>query len=211
MDTLDAIRARRSVKNFDSEHRLSEEELRQLLTAGILAPTSFNMQNWHFVAVTDHEVQGQLCGAAWNQAQVRDCSVTIVVAGRLGAWKSMDRQLRNAPEEVQQMFNNMVPGFYSANAALDRDEAVRSVGIAGQNLMLAAKAMGYDSCPMIGFDPDKVAEILGLPEDHPPLLMVTVGKATSPARSRMGLFSFDEAVSIDRFGNHALKGEVDES
>lgn len=211
METTAAIRQRRSVKQFDPEHRLTEDELRHLLGHAILSPTSFNMQNWHFVAVTDQEVQEKLCAAAWNQAQVKDCSLVLVITGRLGAWSDMSRQLRNAPENVQEMFGSMIPGFYSGNDQLERDEAARSVGIAGQTVMLMAKDMGYDSCPMIGFDPAQVSEVLGLPETHPPLLMLTIGKALAEARPRMGLLAFEEAVSIDRFGNHSLQGEVDES
>jgi nitroreductase len=64
---------------------------------------------------------------------------------------------------------------------------------------------------MSGFDPSKFREILGLPEDHPPLLMITVGKALQPARPRMGLLSLGEAVSINHYGKHSLQGEVDES
>lgn len=211
MEVTAAIRQRRSVKQYDPNHRLTEEEIRHLFGHAILSPTSFNMQNWHFVAVTDREVQTQLCAAAWNQEQVRDCSLTLVITGVWEAWKDMSRQLRHAPENVQEMFGKMIPGFYSGNDALERDECVRSVGIAGQTVMLLAKDMGYDSCPMIGFDPAKVSEVLGLPETHPPLLMLTIGKALSPARPRMGLLSFDEAVSMDRYGNHSLRGEVDES
>ncbi|MAW59572.1 MAG: reductase DrgA [Planctomycetes bacterium] len=211
MEVTAAIRQRRSVKQYDPEHRLTEDEIRHLLGHAMLSPTSFNMQNWHFVAVTDREVQTKLCAAAWNQAQVRDCSLTLVITGRMDAWKDMTRQLRHAPENVQEMFGKMVPGFYSGNDALERDECVRSVGIAGQTVMLLAKDMGYDSCPMIGFDPAQVSEILALPETHAPLLMITIGKALAPARPRMGLLSFDEAVSINRFGNHTLSGQPDES
>lgn len=211
MELLEAIRSRRAVKHFDAEHKLSEAEIRHLLDHAMLAPTSFNMQNWHFVVVTDQEVQDQLCAASWNQAQVKDCAVTIVLAGALKGWDDMERQLRHAPDDVKQMFNGMVPGFYGGNEQLQRDEAIRSISFAGQNLMLVAREMGLESCPMIGFDAAKVGEILGLDEDHPPLLMITIGKGKEPARPRMGLLRYEDCVSVDRFGNHALTGEPDES
>jgi nitroreductase len=210
MNLTDAIRARRSVKRYDPEHRLSEDELRHLMSHAVLAPTSFNMQNWHFVVCTDKEVQGRLCEAGWNQAQLRDASATIVLCGDLEGYKGLDRKLRNAPEDVQKMFHGMIPGFYEGKDAMCRDEAIRSIALAAQNLMLTAKDMGYDTCPMIGYDPVKVAEIIGTDATHPPLMIVCVGKAVDPARPRMGLLALEEVVSIDRFGNHALKGEVDE-
>ena len=82
----------------------------------------------------------------------------------------------------------MIAPFYSENPDLQRDEAMRSVGIAGQTLMLAAKAMGYDSCPMIGFDPARVAEIIKLPKDHVIGMIVVVGKALKPANEREDSF-----------------------
>jgi nitroreductase len=211
MELLEAIRSRRAVKHFDPNHKLSEAEIRHLLDHAMLAPTSFNMQNWHFVVVTDQGVQDQLCVAAWNQAQVKECSVTVVLAGALKGWENMERQLRHAPDDVKKMFTGMVPGFYGSSDQLERDEAVRSISFAGQNLMLVARQMGLDSCPMIGFDSAKVSEALGLDENHPPLLMLTIGKAKEEARPRMGLLSYEECVSVDRFGNHALSGEPDES
>lgn len=210
MELLDAVRSRRSVKHYDPEHRLTEEELRHLFSHAVLAPSSFNMQNWQFVAVTDREVQSRICEAGWNQTQLRDSSVTIVLAGDLKAWGNTERYLRKAPEDVQKMFAGMVPGFYGKNEALERDEAVRSCGLVGMNLMLVAKDMGYDSCPMIGYDAAKVAEIVGLPEEVPPLMIITVGKAKEPARPRMGLLDLEEVLSIDRFGHRPLTGEVDD-
>ena len=76
---------------------------------------------------------------------------------------------------------------------------MRSVGIAGQTLMLAAKAMGYDSCPMIGFDPARVAEIIKLPKDHVIGMIVVVGKALKPANERGGQLPYDEVVFTNSF------------
>lgn len=210
MELLDTIRARRSVKHYDPDHRLTESELRHLLSNSVLAPSSFNMQNWHFVVVTDRAVQEQICAAGWNQAQLRDASATIVVCGNLKGWENTERYLRKAPEDVKKMFGGMIPGLYGNNQQLERDEAVRSVGLVAMNLMLIAKDMGYDSCPMIGYDAVKVAEVVELPEGVPPLMIITVGAAKEAARPRMGLLNLEEVVSIDRFGNHALTGEVDD-
>ena len=206
MDVFEAIETRRSVKHYDPEHRLTEDELRRLLSAAMLAPSSFNIQNWQFVVCTDREVQTALCDASWNQVQVRDCSATIVLAGDLEAHNRHDRYLRYAPEQVRTMFEGFVAGIYEGKATMLRDEACRSAGLAGMNLMLAARAMGYDSCPMIGYDPAKVTEILGLPPHCPPLLMVTVGKPLQPARPRLGVLHFEDCVSVDRYDQRPWSG-----
>jgi nitroreductase len=71
--------------------------------------------------------------------------------------------------------------------------------MAAQTIMLAAKAMNYDSCPMIGFVPEKVAEIINLPKDHIMPMMITIGKALKPANPRGGQLSLNEVTVDDHF------------
>jgi len=211
MEVFEAIRKRRSIRQFDQEHQLSDDDLKRLIEAGCLAPTSFNIQNWHFVAVRDKAVQLELRAVSFNQAQVEECSVTLILTGRLDAHEDPSRVLRNASDDLQAMFTGMIKGFYGKDADLSLQEACRSVAFAGQNIMLAACAMGLDSCAMIGFQSEEVTRILGLPETHPPLLMLTIGKAIQPPKPRMGLLDFEEVLSVDRFGHHPLTGTLDES
>lgn len=199
MDTLNAIRERRSVKHFDPEHKMTEAEINGLLELALLSPTSFNMQNWRFVAVTDQATQDALCAASWNQAQVREASLTLIICADLQAHVDPGRYWVNAPAAVQEMLVPMIAPFYSDKPELQRDEAMRSVGIASQTLMLAAKAMGYDSCPMIGFDPERVAEIIQLPEDHIIGMMLTIGKAVKDANARGGQLPYEDVVFKNRF------------
>ena len=88
---------------------------------------------------------------------------------------------------------------YEGKEQLQRDEAMRSCGIAGQTIMLAAKSMGYDSCPMIGFDPVMVAEIINLSSDHVIGFMIAVGKAVKPAMPKSGQLALSDVVVQDRF------------
>ncbi len=200
MDTFDAIHQRRSVKAYDPSHRLTSEEEARLLGAAIESPTSFNMQNWRFVIVRDPESRKRIRAAAVDQAQVTDASLLIVLTADLRAWrKSPERYWRNASPEVQALAVGWMVPFYEGKEQLQRDEAMRSCGLAGQTIMLAAKAMGYDSCPMIGFDPVAVAEVVNLPSDHVIGFMIAVGKATKPARPRGGQLALSEVVVEDRF------------
>lgn len=200
MDTLEAIQQRRSVKYYDPEHKMSPEEIKTLMEHAILSPTSFNIQNWRFVVVEDAEIKQKLKAAAFNQAQVSDASIVVLVCADLMAWgQDAQRYWRNAPEAVQQQLVPMIGKFYDNNPQLQRDEAMRSCGIASQTIMLAAKAMGYDTCPMIGFDPVKTAEIVNLPENHVIGLMITVGKALKPAQPRSGPLDLSEVMVTDRW------------
>ncbi len=200
MDTIEAINQRRAVKHYDPDHRLTEDELSRLMEAAIQSPTSFNIQNWRFVIVTDPELHQQLRIAAWDQSQVTDASLLIVMTADLNAFgKKPERYWRNAPEEVAKMMVEMMVPFYEGKSELMRDEAMRSIGLAAQTIMLSAKAMGYDSCPMIGFDADKVAELINLPQDHVIGMFVVVGKAVKPVWPKAGQLPLDEVIIRNRF------------
>ncbi|MGK7931728.1 MAG: nitroreductase family protein [Microcystaceae cyanobacterium] len=200
MDTFDAIHQRRSVKHYDPSHQMSDEEIKTLLEATILSPTSFNIQNWRFVLVKDPELRQKIQEASWNQSQVTESSLVILLCADLNAWaKNPEKYWKNAPKEIQERLVPMIPGFYKDNEQLQRDEAMRSCGMAGQTIMLAAKAMGYDTCPMIGFDPQKVAELIKLPDDHVISFMIVVGKPEKPAQPRGGQLDLSEVVVTDHF------------
>jgi len=200
MDTFDAIEQRRSVKHYDINHKFTDDEINQLMSLAVLSPTSFNMQNWRFIVIKDTETRKQIRAAAWDQAQVTDSSLFIVICADLKAWKDNPGQYWvNAPKEAQDFLVPAMSPFYEGKDELQRDEAMRSCGIAAQTIMLAAKSMGYDSNPMIGFDSDKVAEIIKLPENHVISMMMAVGKQTQPAMPRGGQLPLDKVVFTDRF------------
>lgn len=200
MNTLEAIKSRRSIKHFDPKHKLSEAEIKELFEMAKLSPTSFNIQNWRFVYVDDKTIQGQLKAASWNQAQVEEASGVIIICADLkAAEKDPQRYWKDADPNVQAAIVPMIGKFYLENEILQRDEAIRSCGIAAQTIMLAAKEMGYDTCPMIGFDPKKVSEIINLPKDHIITLMITIGKATQNAKARSGSLDLHEVLIRNRF------------
>ena len=200
MDTFDAIEQRRSVKRFDPDHRLTEAEIEKLMQAAAHSPTSFNIQNWRFVVVTNEDLRKEIRQAAWNQAQFTDASILVILTMDLKAHeKDPGRYWANADPQVRETLVGMIGGFYNNNPSLARDEGLRSCGIAGQTLMLAAKAMDLDSCPMVGFDFAKVSELIQLPEDHEIAFAISIGKALEPARPRGGQLPLDEVVIEDRF------------
>jgi nitroreductase len=200
MDTFAAIAARRSVKKFDPDHAMGEDEITRLMEAVMLSPTSFNMQNWRFVLVTDQAVKDAIKAKGWHQAQFGDCSLLVVVCGDRGAYgQDPARYWATAAPEARAAIVPMITGAYADKPDLQRDENLRSGSLAAQTLMLAAKAMGYDSCPMIGFDFAAVGEIIGLPEDHDIVMIVTVGKALEAARPRGGQLPLDQVVVRDHF------------
>jgi nitroreductase len=200
MNTLDAITARRAIKHYDPSHRMTAEEVKTLLTAALQAPTAFNIQHWRFVTVIDPEVRKQIRAAAWDQAQVTDASLLIVLCADKDAWKKdAARYWKDAPQPVQDFLVPAIGQYYEGRDQVQRDECMRSCGMAGMTIMLAAKAMGYDSCPMDGFDFDAVAKIIKLPEDHVISFMIAVGKGTQPAWPKPGQLPYEEVVIQNTF------------
>lgn len=200
MDTIDAIRARRSVKHYDRDHVMPDTDERILLDLARQSPTSFNMQNWRFVNVKDKDLRLKIRDAALGQAQISEASMLLILCADLKAHKNNPaRYWVEAPKSAQDVLVPLITPFYEAQPDKQRDEAMRSVGIAAQTLMLAAKALGYDSCPMIGFDPDAVAKLIKLPENHVIGMILTIGKAVKPAWPKPGYVPDEEIFITDTF------------
>lgn len=200
MNTFDAIQARRAVKQYDPDFKMPQENIDKLLDLALQSPTSFNIQNWRFVLVEDQEKRKALRAAAWDQAQITDASLTLVLCADLKAWdKNPARYWKNAPEETREMIVPMIGNFYEGREWQQRDEAMRSAGIVAQTMMLSAKAMGYDTCPMIGFDTDQVATLINLPEDHVVCMILVVGKGTKPSWPKPGQLPLSDVLVKDGF------------
>ncbi len=201
MNTLDAIYQRRSIKQFDPNHKITPEEEQKLLEATIQSPSSFNIQHWRFVMLRDPELRQKIRKEFGNdQAQMTDASLLILFTADRKAWqKEPQRYWRNAPQEVADLLVGWMGPFHEGKEWLQRDEAQRSIGMAMQTLMLAAKAMGYDSCPMIGFDIEGVAKLINLPNDYVIGPMVAIGKKTKDAWPKPGQLPLSELVVNNTF------------
>lgn len=200
MDTFDAIYQRRAVKAFDPEHRLSKDEESKLFSAAIQAPTSFNIQHWRFVVIRDEKLREQVRALGNNQSQITDASLLVLMTADTKAWaKEPQRYWKNAPKEVSDLLVGWMGPFHEGREWLQRDEAQRSIGMAMQTLMLAAKAMGYDSCPMIGFDIEKVAELVKLPADHVMGPLVAIGRGVKPAQAKGGQLDLSDVLIENTF------------
>lgn len=200
MNVTEAIVKRRSVKVYDPQHRISEEEISMLMSLAMLSPTAFNIQNWRFVVVTDASLRKDIRAVSWDQAQVEEASLLVVLTADLKAWaKQPERYWKDAPKPVQDYLIPAIGQYYDGKESVQRDEAMRSCGMAAMTIMLAAKEMGYDTCPMDGFDFDAVAKLLNLPADHTPAMFVVIGKALKEAQPRGGQLTMDEVVIYNKF------------
>ncbi len=171
-DTLLAqLRWRYATKKFDTSRKIPEQEWAALEEALILTPSSYGLQPWKFVVITDPAVKAQLPAISWNQKQVQDASHTVVFARRLDLTEDyIDRylsrivQVRGGTNEGQTGFRKMLmgslvpppPGFN-----LEHWAALQCY-IALGNFMTSAAMLGIDTCPMEGIVPAKYDELLGL-------------------------------------------------
>ncbi len=200
MHTFDAIRSRRAVKHYDATHRFTEDEEKLLLDLAKEAPSSVNAQHWRLVNVKDTAIRKAIRAVAVDQSQVTDASLLFVICADIKAWeKAPHRYVRNAPQDIQDLYVWFGKEFYTDKDQLQRDEALRSASFIALTMMLTAKAMGYDSCPMIGFDPDAVADIIRMPEDHVIAMLLAVGKGTKAPWPKAGYIDPSEYVFVDRF------------
>jgi len=199
MDTFEAIKSRRSIKSF-KQHTISKDEISKLLESAILSPTSYNIQNWRFVLVSEQTLKDKLCDLSYGQRQVAEASLVIILCADLKAWnKDPERYWRILPKEPRTSIVNAIRRSYQGNSILEKDEAMRSCGFAAQTIMLAAKSMGYDTCPMEGFDYVKVGKLINLPDDHIICMMVVVGKAAKEANPRGGQLPLSEVIFENKF------------
>ncbi|HAQ86342.1 MAG: nitroreductase family protein [Pseudomonas sp.] len=200
MQIEEAIQTRRAVKAYDPSFQLSREEKDELLQLALLAPSAFNLQHVRFVEVSNPELRAQIREVGWNQAQMTDASMLVVVCAQVDSWeKNVRRVWDGAPAEVQDYMAGAIDNYYRGKPQVQRDEAMRSCGLMAQTLMLAARGKGLDSCPMDGFDFDAVAKLINLPDNHVIAMMVAVGKRTVDPKPRVGKLPFDEVIIRDRF------------
>jgi nitroreductase len=172
-DTLiNQLRWRYATKQFDPTRTIPAADWQTLEEALVLTPSSFGLQPWRFIVVTDQAIREKLVPASWNQRQVADASHLVVFAVKTGLGAPevdhyLDRiaQVREVPRESLSGFRDVLLGFLAqpADQFNPVNWAARQAYIALGNLLTSAAVLGVDTCPLEGIEPAKYDEILGLP------------------------------------------------
>lgn len=169
---LAALRWRYATKAFDPARIIPDNVWDALEETLVLTPSSFGLQPWHFLVLTDRALREQLVPHAWGQRQVADCSHFVVLCIRknlgtaeIDALLARITEVRGTPAEQLAGYRKMMVGSLveGPGAASINEWATRQAYIALGNFMAAAALLGVDTCPMEGFEPAKFDEILGLP------------------------------------------------
>jgi nitroreductase len=201
----DVVNGRRSVRNYDPTFKISKDEMTELLTEALRAPSSSNVQPWRFLVIDSQELKDKLLPIAFNQQQVVEASAVIAVLGDLESYKLVDKIYNRAfeagymPEATKDAFISRTTQMYSS---LPPDVARKIIytdgGLVSMQLMLSAKARGYDTVPMGGYDAAKFVEAFGIGERYIPIMLIAIGKAAKEGHPSVRL-TVDEVVRWNEF------------
>ena len=168
---MKAMDFRHACKIFDDTKKISDEDIRFILETGRKSPSSFGMEAWKFLVITNEELKAKLKPACWDQVQMTSCSHLVIILAGIDSVKvetGIPKQ-RFTRREMPQETLDFYMGIYASHLekTLSSDENIyswtaRQSYIAAGNMMTAAAYIGIDSCPIEGFNKEQVEEILAL-------------------------------------------------
>ena len=196
---------RHACKVFDDSKKISNEDIKYILEAGRKSPSSFGMEAWKFLVITNEDLKAKLRPACWDQVQVTSCSHLVVVLSGIDSVKpeSGEVKKRFARREMPQETLDFYMGLYASHleSTLSSDDNIeawtaKQSYIALGNMMTAGATLGIDSCPIEGFDKVQVEEILGLDRSKYRLSVVVPFGYRINEQSEQLRLDFDEVVEF---------------
>lgn len=182
-DFMTIVKERRSANKFIEGFNIPRSDFDSIFKDLSLAPSAFNLQHAHYYVVEDREKMLNIHEAAFNQYKIKTASATIIVTGDKNAYQNAGKIYEGSKflgiidafehQHIVDMITNL---YESWGDSFKHDEAVRNASLSAMLFMLLAKEKGWDTCPMIYFEKEKVASILEIPENEVPVLMITMGK-----------------------------------
>lgn len=171
IELLQSLKWRYAVKAFDPARKIPDETWKAIEESLTLTPSSYGMQPWKFIVITNQELKESLVPHSWNQRQVADCSHLLVMLSKLKVSEddvdtliSRTAEIRGSSAEQLAPYKKMITSdiIEGPRARYSSEWAARQVYIALGQLMLATATLNVDACPMEGFVPSKYDEILKL-------------------------------------------------
>jgi nitroreductase len=210
----EVIRQRRATRHYEAAP-IPEQHLRQILEAGLEAPSGYNLQPWRFVVVRDPAQRQRLRQAVLGQAKVEEAPVVIVACGDPQGWShgDLEEMLRLAAdhgygsptehENARVTINKFLGGVPGELGGIGPDLAVwvnRHVMIALTTMMWMAEVLGYDTAPMEGFWEDKVKELLEIPDFVRVVALLAIGHRADGSKPYAGRFAMSRVVFAEQWG-----------
>ena len=192
MEFKEIVARRYSARKFESR-RIPDAKVAELLDLVRQAPSALNLQPWKIKVITDPKLKEQLRAVSWNQEQVVTCSHLLVFCANTDLtstikWLDAAMKRANVPEEARSHIINLSSDM---NLKMTPEQRLAfaqcQVYLAMSHALLGAVALGFDACPMGGFDPQGYTRILNLPANLVPTLAVPIGYATDKSGPRVRL------------------------
>ena len=168
---MEAMDFRHACKIFDETKKVSDEDINYILEAGRKSPSSFGMEAWKFLVITNEELKAKIRPACWEQVQITSCSNLVIILAAIDAVKPEFDEVarkfkrREMPQEKLDFYLGLYAGHLKDTLSSNENIyswTARQTYIALGNMMTAAAVKGIDSCPIEGFEKEKVEEILKL-------------------------------------------------
>jgi nitroreductase len=204
-DFTKAMDFRHACKVFDESKKINNEEMHYILKAGQKSPSSFGMEAWKFLVISNEDLKAKLRPFCWNQVQITSCShLVIVLAGIENAKveSGMPKKRftrREMPQETLDFYMDIYAKHLEKTLSTDDNIyawTAKQSYIALGNMMTAAAFVGIDSCPIEGFEKENVEEVLGLDTSkYQVAVIVPFGYRINEQSSQLRL-PFDEVVEF---------------
>jgi nitroreductase len=185
-DFQEILVGRRSIRKYDSSVKISKEEMAEIIEDATRAPSSVNMQPWRFLVIESEEGKATLAPLArFNQLQVETSSAMIAVFGDLNSFENGEDiyskavELGYMPTEVKEKQMAALTNYYAnLSPEVNKETVLIDGGLVSMQFMLTARAHGYDTCPIGGFEKDQIAEAFGMDKErYVPVMLISIGKA----------------------------------
>ncbi|MEC2466935.1 nitroreductase family protein [Bacillus cereus] len=196
---FDVLYERTSTRAFNPNKEISSTELHEILKAAAQAPSAWNLQHWKFLVFQGEDVQKRLHPIAYNQQQILDASAVVAILGDLEAYKNVEPvygpivEQGFMKEEAKERLAKNIESAY-AREQFPRDAAFSNASLAAMQLMLAAKATGWDTCAIGGFNPQALTDEFNVSSRYVPIMLITIGESTlkGPPAPRMSVEQVSE-------------------
>ncbi|GED27201.1 putative NAD(P)H nitroreductase YdgI [Brevibacillus agri] len=184
---FDVISERRSVRHYDPTVKISRDELKEMLAEATLAPSSSNLQPWRFLIIDEQELKEKLLPIAFNQKQVVEAAAIVAVLGDYEGYKQAEQIYQKAidagymtEEAKATMIANINRRYENRERSLIKEIALVDGGLVSMQFMLVAKARGYDTVPMGGYNAELFKEAFNISDRYETVMLIAVGKAAQP-------------------------------
>lgn len=205
MEVREALATRRAINFFDKNKGVGRNTIKEMIEMALQAPSSFNLQPWQLMVLTDQEEKDRLRKLAMNQPKISEAPVVLIFLADRTGWQEghpwMERNFqemvkRGLPEDRHGWFTEVCTSLYGWSEEASLAFACKNTGFFAMAVMLAARQLGLHTHPMDGFDHNAVKEAFNIPENYWVPLLMAVGhfdesQTLEPPKWRK---SFDEVV-----------------